>query len=153
MKISKKAVRPCFFFLLIFLLSIPSLSLNAQQPELGNVKVTRLSDRPLIGPGIHPSVGINIQGPSMIKVPEWVSNRLGNYYLYFADHKGLYIRLAYADNIIGPWQIHEPGSMKIEDSFFATTRPPIAEERLAELVASREASGVRVVSRLCARTN
>ena len=144
MKISKKAIRPCFFFLLIFLLSIPSLSLNAQQPELGNVKVTRLSDRPLIGPGIHPSVGINIQGPSMIKVPEWVSNRLGNYYLYFADHKGLYIRLAYADNIIGPWQIHEPGSMKIEDSFFATTRPPIAEERLAELVASREASGVRV---------
>ena len=45
MKISKKAIRPYLFFLVIFLLSIPSLSLNAQQPNLGNVKVTRLLDR------------------------------------------------------------------------------------------------------------
>ena len=73
MKISKKAIPTCFFCLLISLLSIPSHSLHAQQPDLGNVKVTRLLDRTLIGPDIHPSVGINIQGPSMIKVPEWDS--------------------------------------------------------------------------------
>ena len=28
-----------------------------------------LLDRPLIGPDIHPSIGENIQGPSLIKVP------------------------------------------------------------------------------------
>jgi hypothetical protein len=64
--------------------------------------------------------------------------------LYFADHKGRYIRLAYADELLGPWQIYEPGSLHIAESFFAATRPPIAPERLAELVAIREASGVRV---------
>ncbi|GIT64032.1 MAG: hypothetical protein Ct9H300mP22_4320 [Gammaproteobacteria bacterium] len=45
---------------------------------------------------------MNIQGPSLIKVPEWIENPLGKYYLYFADHKGLYIRLAYADELQDP---------------------------------------------------
>jgi len=30
----------------------------------------------------------------MIRAPEWIEGRLGDYYLYFADHKGRYIRLA-----------------------------------------------------------
>ena len=38
-------------------------------------------------------MGGNIQGPSLIKVPDWVENPLGNYYLYFADHRGIYIRI------------------------------------------------------------
>ena len=66
----------------------------AQQPDLSTVKVTRVLDKPIIGPDIHPSIGVNIQGPSLIRVPDWVENPLGKYYLYFADHKGLYIRLA-----------------------------------------------------------
>ena len=81
MKSSKIAISHYFLGLLILTLSIFSLPLNAQKPDLANVKVTRLLDRTLIGPDIHPSVGINIQGPSMIKVPEWAPNRLGNYYL------------------------------------------------------------------------
>ena len=75
MKSSKIAIIHYFFGLLILTLSIFSLPLNAQQPDLANVKVTRLLDRTLIGPDIHPSVGI----PSMIKVPEWAPNLLGNY--------------------------------------------------------------------------
>ena len=43
--------------------------------------------------------GDNINGPSLIKVPGWVENPLGKYYLYFANHDGKYIRLAYSDNI------------------------------------------------------
>tara|TARA_B100001094_G_scaffold19577_1_gene16699 strand:- start:2046 stop:2924 length:879 start_codon:yes stop_codon:yes gene_type:complete len=70
-------------------------------------------------------------------VPDWVSNPLGKYYLYFADHKGLYIRLAYADELTGPWQIHAPGSLRIEDSYFAATPPPISDDQLAELTAAR----------------
>ena len=115
----------------------------AQQPDLSTVKVTRLLDKPVIGPDIHPSIGVNIQGPSLIRVPNWVENPLGKYYLYFADHKGLYIRLAYADNLTGPWRVHEPGSLRIEDSYFTPTRPEISEEALAEMIEGRRASGSR----------
>ena len=115
----------------------------AQQPDLSTVKVTRLLDKPVIGPDIHPSIGVNIQGPSLIRVPKWIENPLGKYYLYFADHKGLYIRLAYADNLTGPWQVHEPGSLRIEDSYFTPTRPEISEEALAEMIEGRRASGSR----------
>ncbi|MCY3689384.1 MAG: hypothetical protein OXG90_10440, partial [Gammaproteobacteria bacterium] len=58
-----------------------------------DVTITRLLDEPIIGPELHPSLGVNIQGPSLIQTPEWLPNRMGRYYLYFADHKGLYIRL------------------------------------------------------------
>ncbi|MDP6417145.1 MAG: hypothetical protein QGG54_19225, partial [Gammaproteobacteria bacterium] len=127
-----RATRACLFLCL----SVLFLSgAYAQQPDIRAVNITRLLDKPLIGPGIHPSIGVNIQGPSMIRVPDWVENPLGSYYLYFADHKGLYIRLAYADNLTGPWQIHEPGSLRIEDSYFSATRPEISDADPAELVA------------------
>ena len=133
-----KALKHCSF---IVLLLCCVGSAPAQSPK---VTVTRLLDRPLIGPDIHPSIGENIQGPSLIKVPDWLPNKMGNYYLYFADHKGRYIRLSYADSITGPWQIHEPGSLQIEDSYFTPTRPTISDERLNELVAARRAAGVQV---------
>ncbi|MFL5284085.1 MAG: hypothetical protein ACJ8AW_24605 [Rhodopila sp.] len=66
------------------------------------IRVTRLGDGPIIGPWSHPSIGVNIQGPSLIRVPDWVEDRLSDYYPYFADHKGSYIRLAYADRVTGP---------------------------------------------------
>ncbi|NET62179.1 MAG: hypothetical protein F6K47_40550, partial [Symploca sp. SIO2E6] len=34
--------------------------------------------------------GSNINGPSLIRVPEWIENPLGRYYLYFAHHQGKY---------------------------------------------------------------
>jgi len=111
--------------------------LNAQEPDLSSVKITRVLEKPIIGPDLHPSIGVNIQGPSLIRVPDWIQNPLGNYYLYFADHKGLYIRLAYADELTGPWKIHTPGSLRIEHSYFAPTPPPISDEQLAELTAAR----------------
>ncbi len=64
------------------------------------VHIERLLDAPIITPGTHPSIGTNIQGPSMIRVPNWIDSPLGKYYLYFADHKGSYIRLAYADRLL-----------------------------------------------------
>jgi hypothetical protein len=67
------------------------------------MRVERLLGHPIITSGTHPSIGKNIQGPSLIRVPDWVKSPLGRYYLYFADHKGSYIRLAYADRIDGPW--------------------------------------------------
>lgn len=109
-----------------------------------NVSVTRLADGPIIHEDLHPSIGANIQGPSMIKVPDWVEGALGKYYLYFADHKGSYIRLAYADDIKGPWQIHVPGSLQLADSHFLTEPPEVSPELLEKLEARRRAAGVKI---------
>ena len=110
------------------------------------VRVERLADAPIIGPGLHPSIGENIQGPSVIRVPDWVADPLGAYYLYFADHKGRYIRLAYADDLTGPWQVHPPGSLRIADSHFLTEPPEVTPEELERLQAARAARGAAPIS-------
>lgn len=115
-------------------LSVSSSTL-AQTPR-ASVRVERLLDRPIISPELHPSLGPNIQGPSLIKVPDWVSGRLGKYYLYFADHKGRYIRLAYADNLLGPWKVHVPGSLQLESSYLLTEPPSGPAEALDKLRAT-----------------
>lgn len=102
------------------------------------VNVERLG--PIITPDTHPSIGDNIQGPSLIRVPDWVENPLGRYYLYFADHKGTYIRLAFADTLTGPWQIHPPGSLHLKDSLFPTDPPPVPADGGAAAQASSRAS-------------
>ena len=83
--------------------------------------VERVRGNPLIVPEMSASIGTNINGPSLIRVPDWVENPLGRYYLYFAHHKGKFIRLAFADNVEGPYEIYEPGSLHLEDSGFPTT--------------------------------
>jgi hypothetical protein len=105
------------------------------------VRVERLLDAAIITPATHPSIGDNIQGPSLIRVPDWVENPLGRYYLYFADHKGSYIRLAYADALRGPWRIHPAGSLQIADSHFPSKPPPIPEGALEEAQARRAREG------------
>jgi hypothetical protein len=85
-----------------------------------------------------PRVGHNVQGPSLIRVPDWVKNPLGRYYLYFADHKGDHIRLAVADALEGPWRIHDPGALSLADSRFLTEAPAIpAGSSHASLVGTR----------------
>ena len=75
----------------------------------------------------------------MIRVPEWVSEPLGRYYLYFADHKGAYIRLAYADEPTGPWRVHPPGSLQLAQSHFLTA-PPAVDEAMREQIEARLAA-------------
>lgn len=74
-----------------------------------SVRSERFDSNPIIKPGMANLPGENINGPSLIRVPEWITNPLGKYYLYFAAHKGQYIRMAYADNLTGPWIIYTPG--------------------------------------------
>lgn len=97
------------------------------------VSVTRLVDGAIIAPDLDASLGANIQGPSMIRVPDWIEAPLGRYYLYFADHKGRYIRLAYADSLTGPWKIHVPGSVQIEESNFLATAPRLSPAQWAAI--------------------
>ena len=80
--------------------------------------VRRFAENPIIRPGMDARMGENINGPSLIRVPDWLPNPLGRYYLYFAHHQGDYIRLAFADDLAGPWRIHTPGTLQLAQSFF-----------------------------------
>lgn len=88
-----------------------------------DVKATRFPENPLLTLKSSPTIGDNANGPSVIRVPSWVEHPLGRYYMYFAHHKGTFIRLAYADSLHGPWKVYEPGVMKVENSAFYRPQP------------------------------
>ncbi len=71
---------------------------------------------PIISPKMMKTGGDNINGPSLIKVPNWVENPLGKYYLYFGNHNGKYIRLAYSNNIEGPYKVYESGTLQLNQT-------------------------------------
>ena len=87
---------------------------------------------PLVTPESHPAAGTNINGPSLVRMPDWATGRLGRYHLYFADHKGSYIRLAYADTLDGPWRVHRPGSLQLEGSYFPTEPLPLDDDEFEQ---------------------
>lgn len=95
--------------------------------------VNRLGDGPIIYPGMEGISGENIQGPALIKVPDWVENPMGKYYLYFAEHKGDYIRLAYADELTGPWTVYEEGSLHLSETNFLAEPPQLTPEQEEQL--------------------
>src|SRR5881628_2729968 len=80
--------------------------------------VQRIEANPLVRPEMMPKDdgewSGNLNFPSVIRAPDWLPNRLGNYYLYFSAHHGTYIRLAYADRVEGPWKTYEPGTLRLE---------------------------------------
>lgn len=83
------------------------------------MRVERFPSNPIVRPDMDARMGDNINGPSLIRVPDWVQNPLGRYYLYFAHHDGHYIRLAYADRLEGPWRTFEAGVLSLEQARFA----------------------------------
>lgn len=82
--------------------------------ESGRIEIRRMAGNPIIHQGLSATLGDSINGPTLIRVPDWIRNPLGRYYLYFGHHTGKYIRLAYADDITGPWKIYEPGVLHLE---------------------------------------
>lgn len=76
----------------------------------------RLPGNPIIAAAHLPgAAGANINGPSLIRAPDWLPGRLGRYYLYFGHHRDTYIRLAVADQLRGPWTIYAPGVLHLRD--------------------------------------
>ena len=85
------------------------------------MRARRLGDGPIIRPDMDARMGANINGPSLIRAPHWLPDAPGRYLLYFADHHGRYIRLAYADAPAGPWAMYEPGTLRLEQTPFPHT--------------------------------
>ena len=104
--------------IIVFLVLTASACVSSSHIEkIKNGAFVRLENNPIITPemeGLEGHVGENINGPSVIKVPDWVENPLGKYYMYFAHHHGKFIRLAYADSPTGPWTIYKPGVLQID---------------------------------------
>jgi len=95
------------------------------------MRALRLSDGPIIHAGLCDGLGSNLNGPSLIRAPEWVPDPLGTYYLYFAHHQGRFIRMAYANVIEGPWQIYSKGVLDVKQTQFAQedlTLPNIVDD-------------------------
>lgn len=98
----------CFVFV--------ACSSSIQPAKWENPTFVRSENNPMISPdmeGLEGKLGENINGPSVIKVPNWVENPLAKYYMYFAHHHGKFIRLAYANNPTGPWTVYKPGVLHI----------------------------------------
>jgi hypothetical protein len=115
--------------------SSPSLPADAEVVDgSGAIVARRLSAGPIIRHTMDARLGdearrygyVNVNGPSLIRVPAWVENKLGDYYLYFAHHKGEFIRMAYADRLAGPWTVYSPGVLDLDASFFAEQVPESA---------------------------
>jgi hypothetical protein len=84
------------------------------------MNIERFSTNPLISPETGKSIGENINGPSLIRVPDFIKNPLGRYYLYFAHHQGKHIRMAYSDRIEGPYLLYDPGVLLLEKTLFSS---------------------------------
>ena len=104
--------------------SLPREGLAQPAPA---VHATRLAQNPLITVNTSASLGGNVNGPTVIRVPDWVERPLGRYYMYFANHMGQHIRLAYADAATGPWKIYEPGVLHVRDTAFFRPQPDPTE--------------------------
>jgi len=103
----------------IFLIgSLLSAGVTAQNltPAL---QVERIGTEPIIDAASFAAIGAsgagNINGPSCIRVPDWVApedraHPDAQYYLYFANHSGESIRMAWAVEIEGPWHLFNMGS-------------------------------------------
>ena len=100
----------------------------------------RFPENPLVSVSTSDSLGDNVNGPSVIRVPGWIPHPLGRYYMYFAHHKGAYIRLAYSNSLAGPWKIYEPGVLNVRDTIFYRPQPdpPKSPSTLYTHVASPE---------------
>jgi hypothetical protein len=110
-------------------LAVP-LAMSAQRasaPARATMTATRFKENPLVTLATSASLGDDIAGPTVIRVPGWIDHPLGRYYMYFAHHMGGFIRLAYADALTGPWKIYEPGVLSVRDTAFFRPQPDPVE--------------------------
>jgi hypothetical protein len=100
----------------------------------------RLEHNPLITPEMFAEAGVpddgkNINGPSLIRIPDWIApeqraDAKAQYYLYFADHGGEYIRMAWAEKVAGPYHLYKPGEGVLSLHNDRSIKRPVGKGRL-----------------------
>lgn len=72
---------------------------------------------PIIQPDMLPEDfdNSNINGPSVYRTPDFFHKSLDKYTMYFAHHKGKFLRLATASKITGPWRVLPDKVLPVED--------------------------------------
>ncbi len=96
--------------------------IHAQAYKVGDspTEVVRLNgNQPIISQATFDVVdasddGHSINGPSLVRVPDWLPladrpDPSAKYYLYFGDHSGSYIRMAWAAEVTGPYTLYNVG--------------------------------------------
>lgn len=81
-----------------------------------SIEAKRSPNNPLLDINTMPMLGDNVNGPSVVRVPDWMPNPLGKYYMYFASHNGDHIKLAYADQPTGPWLLKDGGTLQLSEA-------------------------------------
>jgi hypothetical protein len=61
-----------------------AFALFAAISAAGDVSAVRFPENPLLTLKSSPTIGDNINGPSVIQVPDWVPSKLGTYYIKLA---------------------------------------------------------------------
>ena len=97
-----------------------------------NGTVTRLKESPLISaerfppksiPGLSAEALANINGPSVLRMPDWAPGKQAALHLYSGHHKGDSIRLAFADRLRGPWKMWSDPILPLAESLFLSADP------------------------------
>lgn len=107
------------------------------------IQANRLPTNPLVGPTTLPfsfDGTYDTNFPTVIAAPDWLEPRLGDYYMFFSDHHGLYISLAYSNSPQGPWMVYAPPVLTLGqvyavngDAFNVTNRSESAEVASADV--------------------
>jgi len=108
-----------FFVILLFGANVWLFSNGPYNFTPFGIQVERMSGNPMLVHEMYSSERSesSIMSGCLIKVPTWVSNPLGKYYLYSAAHHARdHLDLAYADDINGPWTVYDPGVLPIEET-------------------------------------
>ena len=106
-------MRHCYIILFIACI-FSSLTTSATEVKRLNNSEPVITKQMFTELGIG-SDGENINGPSVIRIPDWVAEEdkahpSAVYYMYFGHHGGNYIRMAWSENLEGPWTIFNAGS-------------------------------------------
>jgi hypothetical protein len=76
--------------------------------------VKRLEGNPIVTGNLDEALDENVNGPSLVRAPSWIDDPPGKYYLYFADHAGDSIRLAFADELTGEWRLQASHPLEVD---------------------------------------
>lgn len=109
----------CSFAATYFFSVVPLSAQTFNATRIDGRPATRVSD-PLVDLSTFSAVGGasaggNIDGPSVIRLPDWIPaeervHPSAVYYMYFANHTGHDIRLAWSDSLTGTWTLFNRGT-------------------------------------------